>query len=338
MEENGRVPPLTRRVPGAAVGPSPVSPAGRPALPESLLQRMQAAVDAAHAQEAAQIHEHPGRQEQAEPPGTRASLPQRVPGAADSPKPPARVARAGLAASIAAFGPEAEDETPPIQAISAPVISEPASPAVSEPLVQPERAGEPAGPPKAARPPKPARPAKPASRPGQPPSGQNPAAGRSRRKAGVVILAAVVIAGSLGILLFGHNATTSGADGAAARALSNEVATRNRAAAWVASQVTQGAIVSCGPLMCEALEAQRIPASDLDELRPGTGDPLSSVVIVATAAVRSEFGGRLSSVYAPAVIASFGSGSGQIAIRVIASHGAAAYESALSADLAARKA
>ena len=153
-----------------------------------------------------------------------------------------------------------------------------------------------------------------------------------------MILAAAVIAGSLGILLFGHNATTRGADGAAARALSNEVATRNRAAAWVASQVTQGAIVSCDPLMCEALEAQRIPASDLDELRPGTGDPLSSVVIVATAAVRSQFGGRLSSVYAPAVIASFGSGSGQIAIRVIASHGAAAYESALSADLAARKA
>src|ERR1035441_2157673 len=151
MEENGRVPPLTRRVPGAAVGPSPVSPAGRPALPESLLQLMQAAVDAAHAQEAAQIHEHPGRQEQAEPPVTRASLPQRVPGAADSPKPPARVALPVLPASRPAFGPDAEDDTAPIQAISAPVISEPASPAVSEPLVQPERAG------KTARSPKPPR-------------------------------------------------------------------------------------------------------------------------------------------------------------------------------------
>src|ERR1039458_1330806 len=218
MEENGRVPPLTRRVPGAAVGPSPVSPAGRPALPESLLQLMQAAVDAAHAQEAAQIHEHPGRQEQAEPPVTSASLPQRVPGAADSPKPPARVARPVLPASMPAFGPDAEDDTAPIQAISAPVISEPASPAVSEPLVQHERAGKPARPPKAARParparspkparppkaarparparsPKPARPAKTASqRPGQPPSGQNPAAGRSRRKAGGGILAAVVL-------------------------------------------------------------------------------------------------------------------------------------------------
>src|ERR1019366_8316223 len=210
MEENGRVPPLTRRVPRAAVRPSPVSAAGRPALPESLLQRMQAAVDAAHAQEAAQIHEHPGRQEQAEPPVTRASLPQRVPGAADSPKRPV------LPASRPAFGPDAEDDTAPIQAISAPVISEPASPAVSEPLVEPERAGMPA------RSPKPARPAKIATqRPGQPPSGQDPAADRSRRKAGVVILAAVVIAGSLGILLFGHNATTRGAGEAAARALSN---------------------------------------------------------------------------------------------------------------------
>ena len=90
--------------------------------------------------------------------------------------------------------------------------------------------------------------------------------------------------------------------------------------------------------MCQALGARGIPDGDLLELRPGTTDPLGSDVLVATAAVRSQFGGRLSGVYAPAVIASFGSGNLRITIRAIAPDGAAAYRSALSADLLARKA
>ena len=53
---------------------------------------------------------------------------------------------------------------------------------------------------------------------------------------------------------------------------------------------------------------------------------------------RSQFGGRVSSVYASAVIASFGYGRLRIDIRAIAPHGAAAYAAALSADLQARRA
>jgi hypothetical protein len=90
--------------------------------------------------------------------------------------------------------------------------------------------------------------------------------------------------------------------------------------------------------MCSALKAHGIPATGLDQLRPGAADPLGSDVIVATAAVRSQFGDRLSSRYAPAVIASFGAGDRRIDIRAIAPDGAAAYRSALSADLHARKA
>ena len=58
---------------------------------------------------------------------------------------------------------------------------------------------------------------------------------------------------------------------------------------------------------------------------------------MATAAVRREFGARLSSVYARAVIANFGSGTTRIDIRVIAPDGAAAYLSVLRADQQQRK-
>jgi hypothetical protein len=89
--------------------------------------------------------------------------------------------------------------------------------------------------------------------------------------------------------------------------------------------------------MCQALEKHGIPARGLHELQPGSPAPLRSDVIVATAAVRAEFGASLTSIYAPGVIASFGSARTRIDIRVIAPHGAAAYRSALRADLAARK-
>ncbi len=64
---------------------------------------------------------------------------------------------------------------------------------------------------------------------------------------------------------------------------------------------------------------------------------LSSQVIVSTAAIRNLFGSRLDSVYAPTVLASFGSGKARIDVRVIAPHGAAAYLAALRADLQERK-
>jgi len=115
-------------------------------------------------------------------------------------------------------------------------------------------------------------------------------------------------------------------------------AIRNLAAAWVAGQVSRAAIVSCDPLMCRLLRARGVPASDLRALTRGRANPLGADVIVATAAVRGQLGGRLSSIYAPGVIASFGSGNLRIDIRTIAPHGAAAYRSALSADLRARKA
>jgi tetratricopeptide (TPR) repeat protein len=115
-------------------------------------------------------------------------------------------------------------------------------------------------------------------------------------------------------------------------------ATRLRAASWVAAQVSRSAVVACDPAMCAALQRDGVPAGELLTLgTDGPADLLGSDVVVATAAVRSEFGIRLASVYAPVILASFGSGTTAIQVRAIAPDGAPAYARALRADLAARQ-
>ncbi len=119
---------------------------------------------------------------------------------------------------------------------------------------------------------------------------------------------------------------------------SRSEAVRGQAAAWVARQVSSDAIVACDPAMCAALQAHGVGPGNLLVLRPSAADPLGSDVVMATAAVRSRFGSRLASVYAPEVLASFGSGELRIDVRAVAPDGAAAYRAALAADLAARRA
>ena len=89
--------------------------------------------------------------------------------------------------------------------------------------------------------------------------------------------------------------------------------------------------------MCQALKARGIPANHLYVLKPGMTNPLDSAVIVATPILRSQIGSRLTSVYAPGLLADFGSGNRQIQVRAIALHGPADYMSQVRADLAARK-
>jgi hypothetical protein len=113
--------------------------------------------------------------------------------------------------------------------------------------------------------------------------------------------------------------------------------TRNEAAAWVAQQVGDDDVVSCDVTMCLALEAHGVSVSNFLVLGGTHRDVLGSQVVVSTATVRNLFGSRLSSVYAPAVIASFGSGKARIDVRVVAPDGAAAYMSALQADVQQRK-
>ena len=77
------------------------------------------------------------------------------------------------------------------------------------------------------------------------------------------------------------------------------------------------------------------PGSEM--LWPGSENLAGAAVVVATPAVQSHLGARLETVDAPGIIARFGAGNRQIVIRVMAPRGAAAYRSALAADLSERK-
>jgi hypothetical protein len=158
---------------------------------------------------------------------------------------------------------------------------------------------------------------------------------------------ALVVLGGLGAwtvrAVTGHAATPSsvsarGSDPASlsAPALGASAATRDEAATWIAGQVAASAIVACDPAMCAALAADGLPATRLVVLGTAAPDPLGSDIVVATLAVRNQFGTRLQSVYAPVVIASFGTGAGRIDVRAIAPDGTAAYRAALAADRSSR--
>ena len=115
-------------------------------------------------------------------------------------------------------------------------------------------------------------------------------------------------------------------------------ATRVQTATWVSSQVSRSDIVACDPAMCAVLQNHGVPPGNLLALRPGSADPLGSDVVVATPAIQAQFGARLAGVYAPQVLASFGTGAQRIEVRTVAPDGAAAFTRALAADLAARQA
>ena len=163
------------------------------------------------------------------------------------------------------------------------------------------------------------------------------------RVTSVLILAAVLFCGGAVTVALTHGTTAGkGAANGGQRpgdaAIAAAAASRTAAAAWVARQVAPAAIVACDPQMCAALQSKGIPAARLLRLGTGTAGPLGSDVIVSTAAVREEFGSRLTSVYAPVTLAAFGSGSARVAVRVVAADGSAAYLRSLRADAAARRA
>jgi hypothetical protein len=163
----------------------------------------------------------------------------------------------------------------------------------------------------------------------------------------VLVLAAVLfVAGAISIALIRGPAPAGHARGGAQpagtgraptpAAIRAAAAARTAAARWIAAQVSADAVVSCDPQMCALLQARGVPAARLLALGVSNPDPLGSDLIVSTAAVRSEFGARLSGVYAPVVLASFGTGSAQTAVRVVAADGAGAYLRSLRTDVAAR--
>ncbi|MGH3302487.1 MAG: hypothetical protein ACRDOK_12540 [Streptosporangiaceae bacterium] len=112
---------------------------------------------------------------------------------------------------------------------------------------------------------------------------------------------------------------------------------RDQAAAWVAGQVGHNVLVACDALTCADLAQHGFPAADLNILQSTAPDLYGTQVVVVTASVRSQFGAQLASVFAPEVLASFGTGANRIDIRAIAPDGPATFRAALNADVLARK-
>ena len=158
-------------------------------------------------------------------------------------------------------------------------------------------------------------------------SARRPRDRRRYRPAALAASALVLVAGgSLAFALSARSSSSAPGRGFPASVL---------AVAWVAHEVSRTATVACDPGMCRALEASGV--KNLLVLGPATSDPRRSQLIIATAAVRQEFGASLASAYAPSVIASFGSGDARIDIRVVAPNGPAAYQAALNTDVFNRR-
>jgi hypothetical protein len=161
--------------------------------------------------------------------------------------------------------------------------------------------------------------------PGPPVTADERSRGRHPRRRTLVLGAAVLAAGAgaaVAAVVVAHTGTAS------APAPADQV----RAAAWVAQQVSPGAVVSCDATMCDLLRHDGFPAARLKTLGPATRDPLGSAVVIATPTVRDEFGTRLATAYAPGLIASFGSGAARVEVRAIAPGGGTGYPAALSAQ------
>jgi predicted Ser/Thr protein kinase len=107
--------------------------------------------------------------------------------------------------------------------------------------------------------------------------------------------------------------------------LAAEAAARKLAVTWVLHQVSRAAVVACDAQICTDLASKGFPSASLLTLGPGSNDPLGSDLVVATTAIRAQYGGRLASVYAPAIIASFGSGDARIDIRLVPPGGTKRY-------------
>jgi serine/threonine protein kinase len=165
---------------------------------------------------------------------------------------------------------------------------------------------------------------------------------RRRRRRAAAILAAVVLVAGIGVLALNlprHGASPGRLTGQsqANREIAAENAARAQAVNWIVQQASRADIVSCDSLVCQALVREGFPPANVLALGSGSNDPLGSTLVVATAAIEAQYGGRLASVYAPIVLASFGQGAAKINIRWLYPGGADKYQPVVQADLGYRK-
>ena len=164
-----------------------------------------------------------------------------------------------------------------------------------------------------------------------------------RRRAGhrrLVIVLSALVAMALGAgvtLAFTQRDTGSAGSGThAPNAIQVAQADRQQAAGWIAREVASNIVVACDLEMCNQLQKSGFPGARLLPLQPTSPDPLGAQLVVATPVIRNQFGTRLASVYAPLVIASFGSGAERVDVRFVAPDGTKAFEAELATDRKAR--
>ena len=165
---------------------------------------------------------------------------------------------------------------------------------------------------------------------------------RWRRRAPILLAAGLLVA-AVGVLAFNlprHGIASdrlAGSHTPVTNKLAAEALARKQAVTWILGQVSRAAVVSCDPQVCANLVSAGFPSANLLTLGPTSNDPLGSALVVATAPIRAQYGSRLASVYAPAIIASFGSGTARIDIRLVYPGGAAGYSAVQGTALRARK-
>ena len=162
---------------------------------------------------------------------------------------------------------------------------------------------------------------------------------RARHRSLVLVLSALLaMAFGAGVTLAftqRHTASTH-AGTPAPNAIQVAQADRQKAAVWIAREVASNIVVGCDLQMCNQLENSGFLGARLMQLQPTSPDPLGSQLVVATPVIRNQFGTRLASVYAPLVIASFGSGAERVDVRFVAPDGTKAFEAELATDRKAR--
>ncbi|MGD0065869.1 MAG: hypothetical protein ABSB76_20780 [Streptosporangiaceae bacterium] len=124
------------------------------------------------------------------------------------------------------------------------------------------------------------------------------------------------------------SARSSGTAEAGAQA----AAVRAQAAAWIAGQVGGDQTIACDPSMCTALSTHGVASSRLRSLPPSAPGAPGADIVVASPSAHAWL-----SADAPTLLASVGSGAQLIEVRDVSPGGAAAYQAALRADLAARR-
>jgi hypothetical protein len=160
-----------------------------------------------------------------------------------------------------------------------------------------------------------------------------------RRRAGhrrlvmvVSALAAMALGAGVTLAFTQHDGGTVRAGKHSPDAIQVAAADRQQAAGWITREVATDIVVACDLEMCNQLQKSGFPGARLMQLQPTSPDPLGAQLVVATPVVRNQFGTRLASVYAPLVIASFGSGAERVDVRYIAPDGSTSFEGQLATD------